>query len=145
MNTHEVATGKLTRMATLAVAAVSLVGTVAMAGNGSQSRTESQSEQQRTVTVRAPRIVQHRSMAAGGMSVTQFSLRREVSFADLNLDTPEGKVALHARIRASARAACDELESANPGLLWIDDVQTCVQNAMLTWMPQVHAAPAALE
>jgi UrcA family protein len=79
------------------------------------------------------------------MSVVQMSMTRVVSFADLNLDTPEGRVALHKRIRANARAACEELASTHPFLLWTDDVQSCVQQAMLTWMPRAHAIPVVAQ
>ncbi|HTT05388.1 MAG TPA: UrcA family protein [Steroidobacteraceae bacterium] len=130
-------TGRVTRLATLALAAgaVSFLGSAAFAQNSSTGAL------QPTVTVKAPRVVQHRSMGSSGMSVVQFSQTRVVSFSDLNLDTPEGKIALHQRIRANARAACEELASTHPFLLWTDDVQTCVQQAMLTWMPRAHAFP----
>jgi len=118
---------------TLAAGAFSVLGSAAFAQNGSESAL------QPTVTVQAPRVVQHGAVGSGGLSVEQLSLRREVNFADLNLDTPQGKAALHDRIRANAREACQALARLYPSLLWIDDVNTCVQNAMLTWMPQVHA------
>jgi UrcA family protein len=116
-----------------------LLGTAAFAQNSGES------VQQPTVTVRAPRLVQHSSVGAGGLTVEQLSLTRKVSFADLNLDTPEGKAALKVRIRDNAREACQELTSRYPSLLWTDDVQTCVHNAMLTWMPQIHGIPATVQ
>ncbi|HEX4049334.1 MAG TPA: UrcA family protein [Steroidobacteraceae bacterium] len=73
------------------------------------------------------------------MATVTLSQTRVVSFADLNLDTPEGRIALHERIRANARAACQELAAAQPSLVFTDDVQTCVHQAMLTWMPRAHA------
>jgi UrcA family protein len=121
---------------TLAAGAFSFLGTVAMAGNSSAN------DPQPTVTVKAPRVI-HRSVGnGGGLAVEQLSLTRKVSFADLNLDTPQGRAALHDRIRARAKQACQQLESLYPSLIWIDDVQSCVHHAMLTWMPQVHAVPA---
>lgn len=127
--------GRVARLAalTLAAGSFSFVGTLAFAQNSSGSVA------QPTVTVRAPRVVEHRSLSSNGMSVVQLSQTRMVSFADLNLDTPEGRAALHERIRENARAACVELSSTHPFLLWTDDVQSCVQQAMLTWMPRVHA------
>lgn len=110
------------------------LGTVAVAQNGSARVPQS------TVTVQAPRVVHHKIVGTNaGITIEQLSLTREVSFADLNLDTPQGKVALHERIRNNAREACQELASLYPFALWTDDVETCVQNAMLTWMPQLHA------
>lgn len=130
-------TGRAARLATLALAAgaMSFLGSAAFAQNSSAGVT------QPTITVHAPRVVQHSSAGSSGMSVVQFSETRVVSFSDLNLDTPEGKVALHQRIRANARAACEELASTHPFMLWTDDVQSCVQQAMLTWMPRAHAYP----
>lgn len=143
MDTSTVAkksTGRAVRLAalTLAAGAFSFLGSVAMADNSSASAV------QPSVTVTAPRIV-HRSMGPSGLSVEQYSLSRRVSFADLNLDTPEGKAALHERIRASARAACQQMESLYPSSFWIDDVQTCVHNALLTWMPQVHVSGIVID
>ena len=129
--------GRMARLATLALAAgaVPFLGPTAFAQNSSAGAS------QPTVTVRAPRVVQHSWAGSSGLSVTQFSTTRVVSISDLNLDTPEGKVALHQRIRANARAACEQIASAHPFMLWTDDVQTCVQQAMLTWMPRVHGFP----
>lgn len=146
MDTSNVATRSTSRVSrlvalTLAAGAFSFLGTVAVAQNSSGS------EGQSTVTVQAPRVV-HKSAGVGanGLALEQLSLTREVSFADLNLDTPEGKVALHDRIRSNAREACQQLAALYPFSIFTDDVQTCVQNAMLTWMPQVHAlAPSAAE
>jgi UrcA family protein len=140
MGTARVAKGSAkVRLAavTLAAGAFSLLGTVALAQNGSAS-------EQSTVTVQAPRVV-HRNAGttAGGISVEQVSLSRRVSYADLNLDTAAGRVALHERIRANAWEACQQLTSLSPFALWTDDVQTCVHNAMLTWMPRVHGVPVA--
>jgi UrcA family protein len=118
---------------TLAAGACSIVGAVAMAQNSSEDVPQS------TVTVQAPRVVRHNAIGTAGISVQQMTLVRVVSFADLNLDTPEGKVALHERIRDNARQACEQMATLYPDLIWIDDVQTCVHNAMLTWMPRVHA------
>ena len=125
---------------TLAAGAFSVLGTAAFAQNSNQS------VQQPAVTVRAPRVVQRSaSVGSDGLAVEQLSLTRRVSFADLNLDTPQGKVALKLRIRDSAREACQELASHYPFLLWTDDVQTCVHHAMLTWMPQIHGVPATAQ
>jgi UrcA family protein len=125
---------------TLAAGAFSVLGTAAFAQNSSES------VQQPTVTVRAPHVVQRSSsVGADGLAVEQLSLTRRVSFADLNLDTPQGKVALKLRIRDNAREACQELASRYPFLLWTDDVQTCVHNAMLTWMPQIHGVSATAQ
>lgn len=132
--------GGVARLVTLTLAAgtASLLGTAAFAQNSS-------SVSQPTVTVQAPRVVEHRSVGASGLSEVQFSLTRVVSFADLNLDTPAGRIALHERIRANARAACEELSSTRPFLLWNDDVSTCVHQAMLTWMPRAHAVSAVAQ
>ena len=131
-------TGRAARLAALAVAtgAFTVLGSVAMAQNSSASAV------QPSVTVTAPRVV-HRSVGPSGLSVEQYSLTRRVSFADLNLDTREGRIALHERIRATATAACQKIESTHPSLLWIDDVQTCVHNAMLTWMPVMRISATA--
>jgi UrcA family protein len=133
--------GRVARLAALTLAAgtLSFIGTVAFAQNSSDSAT------QPTVTVQAPRVVEHRSVGGTGVSEVRVSETRVISFADLNLDTPEGKAALHERIRENARAACEELASTHPFLLWTDDVQSCVQQAMLTWMPRVHAVPVAAQ
>jgi UrcA family protein len=125
---------------TLGAGAVSLLGTAAALANNSSESV------QPTVTVRAPRVVEHSStVGANGLAVEQLTLTRMVSFADLNLDTSQGKVALKLRIRDNAREACQELASRYPYLLWTDDVQTCVHNAMLTWMPQIHGVPATAQ
>jgi UrcA family protein len=133
--------GSVARLVTLTLAAgtLSLLGTAAFAQNSSATAS------QPSVTVKAPRVVEHRSAGISGMSEVQFSLTRVISFADLNLDTPAGRIALHERIRANARAACEELESTHPFLLWNDDVSTCVHQAMLTWMPRAHAVPAVTQ
>jgi UrcA family protein len=115
---------------TLAAGALSVVGAVAMAQNASEEVPQ--------VTVQAPRVIRHNAVGTSGISVEKLTLVRDVSFADLNLDTPEGRLALHERIRDNARQACEQLATFYPYLIWIDDVQTCVQNAMLTWMPRVH-------
>jgi UrcA family protein len=123
---------------TLAAGAISVLGTVAFAQNVDTDKL------QPSVTVQAPRVVQHQSAGINGygMSVEKLSLTRRFSYADLNLDTPEGKAALRARIRITAREACQELSSRYPSAMWVDDMQTCVRNALFTWMPQVHLASA---
>jgi UrcA family protein len=124
---------------TLAAGTLSMLGSVAFAQDSSASAV------QPTVTVQAPRVVEHRAVGSAGLSVVTLSQTRVVSFADLNLDTPAGRIALHERIRANARAACQEMESTHPFLMWTDDVQSCVHQAMLTWMPRAHAIPVAAE
>ena len=129
--------GRVARLVTLTLAAgtLSFLGSTAFAQNSSASVSEP------TVTVQAPRVVEHRAVGASGMGEVRFSLTRVVSFADLNLDTPAGRIALHERIRANARAACEQLQSEHPFLVWNDDVSSCVHQAMLTWMPRAHAVP----
>ena len=121
---------------TLAAGALSLAGGVALAQNGSDTT-------QSTVTVTAPRIIERNAAGANGMGATRYTLVSVISFADLNLDTPEGRVALHKRIRATAQRACEEIGTRYPTQMWIDDVDTCVHNAMLTWMPRAHLSTTA--
>lgn len=133
--------GRVARLVTLTLAAgtLSFLGTAAFAQNSSASVSPP------SITVQAPRVVEHRSVGSAGLSVLQVSQTRVVSFADLNLDTPAGRIALHERIRANARAACEELASTHPFLIWSDDVPSCVHQAMLTWMPRVHDVPAVAQ
>lgn len=133
--------GRVARLVSLTLVA----GSLSFLGTAAFAQDSSANVSQPSVTVRAPRVVEHRSLGTSGMSTVTLSQTRLVSFADLNLDTRAGRVALHERIRANARAACEELASTHPSLLFTDDVPSCVQQAMLTWMPRAHAVPAIAE
>jgi len=130
------ATARLAAL-TLAAGALSMIGSIAFAQDSSQTTTQS------TVTVTAPRIIERNAVGPAGMGATRYTLVSVISFADLNLDTPEGRVALHKRIRATAQRACEEIGTRYPSQIWIDDVDTCVHNAMLTWMPRAHLSATA--
>jgi len=144
MNTSTVAT-RSTRLAGRLAALTLAAGTLSLLGTAASAQNSSDAASLPAVTVQASPVVQHRSFGTNGLAGEQLLLTRHVNYADLNLDTPEGKIALHRRIRDSARAACQELEARYPLELWTNDVQTCVQNAMLTWMPVIHGFPTAAQ
>src|ERR1700722_17215718 len=130
MNTSTVAT-RSTRVARRLAALTLAAGTLSLLGTTAFAQDSSDSDSLPAITVQASPVVQHQSVGTHGLAVEQLLLTRHINYADLNLDTPEGKIALHRRIRDNARGACQELEARYPLELWTNDVQTCVQHAML--------------
>jgi len=71
------------------------------------------------------------------------SIVYKVSYADLNLATHTGAVALEARIKDSATRACQQLATLFPTT--VEGETPCVQGAMKNAMEQAKKAIAAAE
>jgi UrcA family protein len=69
-------------------------------------------------------IIMNSAAAGGPVGET---LQQKVSYADLNLDRPEGVAALYKRIRAAAANVCSPLESREMSLS--SKLQPCIADA----------------
>jgi UrcA family protein len=80
-----------------------------------------------------------------GIPIEQYSSKRAVSYANLDLSTPSGAAELKKRVRETAREACEQLQAAYPLDLSDDDDDnnTCVSEATAGAMKQAKAAIAA--
>lgn len=86
------------------------------------------------VTVEAARVIEVGRTAYGAPEQI-ISLRRGVSYKDLNLKTPEGRAAMEARIKDTATNLCKELDKMYP----LQDAKKadCVRDAVRTGMAEV--------
>ena len=87
------------------------------------------------VTVEAARIIEVGRTAYGAHEQI-VSLRRGVSYKDLNLKTPEGRAAIEARIKDTATALCKELDKMYP----LQDARKadCVRDSVREAMAEVE-------
>ncbi len=76
-----------------------------------------------------------------GVPISEISLSYKVSYADLDLGSTEGKVALEKRINDAARAACKEISRLHPGAK--PDDAGCTKAAVDEAMIRVREAIAA--
>lgn len=102
------------------------------------------SQQASAVTVVAPQIT-HGVQPIGrfGAAVPVVSASAAVSYADLNLATNSGAVALEQRVRNAAGRICKQLAATEPTS--VEGVPPCVQQALTVGMLHARAAVAAAE
>ena len=95
----------------IAVGLLAFANHPVFAQQGSQT-----SEGSEEITVTAPRLVQRKIVGRSmiGAPIEVISLSRKVSYADLDLTTPEGWAELRKRISDTARAACKQLDTMYP-------------------------------
>jgi UrcA family protein len=99
------------------------------------------------VIVEAPRVVHStdRVRPVGGQ-IDIASVRYRVSYADLNLATHTGAVALEERVNDAAKRACKQLETAAaPNATAVAGDPPCLKTAVDGAMKQVREAVAAAE
>jgi UrcA family protein len=91
------------------------------------------------VTVEAVReIIVGRS--AIGAPIKEISIRSRVSYADLDLRTPEGVATLEKRVKDTAASSCKEIKIDRPIEGWT--VEKCIKIATNDAMVQVEKAVA---
>ena len=100
-------------------------------------------QQATEVTVEAAREAPLPKQTYGGIRVEEVTLKRRVSYSDLDLTTQAGTAALEKRVQETARAACKELDRLYP--LTAPGGDSCYKKALDDAMAQVHAAVAAVE
>src|ERR1700693_5882254 len=95
----------------IAVGLLALVNHPVFAQQGSQT-----SESTEEITVTAPHLVQRQVVGRSmiGAPIEVISLSRKVSYADLDLTTPEGWAELRKRVSDTAKAACKQLDMMYP-------------------------------
>jgi UrcA family protein len=93
------------------------------------------------VVVKGSRMVtENIGRSPSGVPISEISLSYKVSYADLDLTSNEGKVALEKRVSDAARAACKEISRLHPGAK-PDDVD-CAKAAVDEAMIRVREAIA---
>jgi len=78
-----------------------------------------------------------------GAPIERLQVDRPVSYANLDLTTPSGAAELKRRVIETARAACEQLDSADPIDLSDTDDFSCVKTATNGALKQANAAIAA--
>jgi|ERR1700730_17300003 UrcA family protein len=78
-----------------------------------------------------------------GIPVERLQVERPVSYANLDLTTPSGAAELKRRVIETAKAACEQLDSADPIALSDTDDFSCVKTATDGALKQANAAIAA--
>jgi UrcA family protein len=78
-----------------------------------------------------------------GIPVERLQVERPVSYANLDLTTPSGAAELKRRVIETAKAACEQLDSADPIDLSDTDDFSCVKTATHGALKQANAAIAA--
>ena len=89
------------------------------------------------VTVEAARTVQI-SRTSSGVPIEEISLKRRVSYSDLDLAMEAGVATLEKRVTEAANGACKELDKMYP--LTAPSEMSCSKAATDDAMKQVHAA-----
>jgi UrcA family protein len=120
----------LTKMALSTVAGALIIGPVF-------------SEEIDQVTVTASRPTEKIIGRSGSLAVKRVSLAYKVSYADLDLATHSGALALQTRIKNAAQDACDKLDKDYPG--GENGGKVCVKLAVEAAMPNANTAIAAAE
>ncbi len=95
------------------------------------------------ITVAAARPTVSTTHTRTGISTEVMSITHKVSYADLNLATYSGAVALEKRVNETAKAICARLDTLYPQAK--SENPTCVKDAIDTAMVQAHAAISAAE
>jgi UrcA family protein len=83
--------------------------------------------------------------SAIGAPIEILELSRRVDYTDLDLTRTSGVVELQRRVRDTAAAACDELDSQDPLDMSDTDVISCVRETTAGAMKQAKAVIAAAE
>jgi UrcA family protein len=115
------------RLAVVAAAAA-MVSTLALA------------QQTEGVTVEAVRQAKIVGRTPSGVPIEELTLKRTVSYADLDLKTQAGAAELEKRVKETAKAACDELDTLYP--LTKSEGPVCVKRATDGAMVMVRRAIA---
>jgi UrcA family protein len=116
--------------AAVAAAAVLMVGATALA---------QETEGVTVEAVRQSKIVGHTS---SGIPIEEFTLRRKVSYADLDLKQQAGAAELEKRVKETAKSACDELDTLYPLTKSATEGAACVKKSTDDAMVLVHRAIA---
>ncbi len=93
-----------------------------------------------TAGVMTKTVVEHSDI---GVPTELVTLTHRVSYADLDLATHSGAVALERRVEAAARTACEQLDKLYPN----DEPEAarCIHQAVANASRQVHEAIAVAE
>jgi UrcA family protein len=78
-----------------------------------------------------------------GADIELISMSGAVKYSDLDIATRVGATALENRVKAAAKAECEELDKHYP--LTTPDADRCTKEAIRNAMPGMHAAMAAAE
>jgi UrcA family protein len=113
----------------VAAAATAMITTLAFAA-----------EQTEGVTVEAVRQAKVVGRTPSGVPIEELTLKRTVSYADLDLKTQAGAAELEKRVKDTAKAACDELDALYP--LTKSEGPVCVKRATDGAMVMVRRAIA---
>ena len=115
-------------------AALTLTGAAFTAASAALAQPGAQPATAQEVTVFAPKVARHVPSAASpflGAPIEVVSLKRAVSYADLDLTRQAGVATFEQRIRGAAQTACADLEAAYPSNLYVPTPpdQNCVETA----------------
>lgn len=83
------------------------------------------------------------SMSSSGVPTEEVTVTRRISYADLDLNTHAGTLALKRRVEEAARLACKQLDELYP--LEQPAAPSCVKDALTAANSQVDAAIAAAQ
>lgn len=75
-----------------------------------------------------------------GIPIDRFQVQRPVSYSDLDLTTASGAAELVKRVNVSAKAACEQLDAADPVDFWDTDDSSCTKRATDGGLKQANAA-----
>jgi UrcA family protein len=112
------------------------------------SEAQKKSDQMSQVKIEASRDLKRKIIdrdPATWAPIEEIDLSRRVSFADLDLSTPNGKKELQRRIEQTAKEACQEIEMLYPAGTWLTDERDCTWQAIKDAEKQAQAAIAAAE
>jgi UrcA family protein len=78
-----------------------------------------------------------------GIPIDQFQVQRPVSYSDLDLTTASGAAELVKRVTVAAKAACQQVDAADPLDFWNTDDTSCTKTAADGGLKQANAAITA--
>jgi len=125
--------------------ALAVTGLIANAGAVmAQQASDDQTGQAIEEIVKVEAQLQHRfdgPPSATGSRTEIFELKRQVSFADLDLRKAADVAALKKRIEVTAKESCEELARINPMPAWNSaDIQRCARKAVASANDGLEAA-----
>ena len=106
---------------------------------------QSDEDQIPQITVQAHQKVTTKQVGISytGIPIEEIQLIRHVGYGDLDLSSPQGRVALDRRIKDTAKKACEQLNTLYPLEQWMTDGGTCVDRAIDDAITQEKAIIAA--